>query len=93
MDESVRNENESVDDVMARWVTEDECTICCSTLKESDVLVIPASCQHKYHSDCIITWLKTRAECPMCRALIRPLLQDDDDEADKVVDNSQNEAT
>ena len=92
MDESVRNESESAEDVMKRWVTEEECTICCSTLKESDVLVIPASCQHKYHSDCIIKWLKTRAECPMCRrVLIRPLLLQDNDEADKV-DNNQNEA-
>lgn len=29
--------------------TEDECAICCTTLKDSDVFQIPAQCQHRYH--------------------------------------------
>ena len=38
------DKEETVDDIMARWVTEDECAICCTTLKDTEVLVMPVTC-------------------------------------------------
>ena len=36
-----------------RITTEDECAICCATLKDTDVLTVPAACQHRYHEACL----------------------------------------
>ncbi len=42
------------------------CPICLSEFTNGDVLIrIP--CSHVYHGDCILTWLKTNATCPVCR--------------------------
>lgn len=42
------------------------CTICLEELAPGDVLKrLP--CQHDFHSDCLDTWLKTKACCPICQ--------------------------
>jgi hypothetical protein len=42
------------------------CTICLEELAAGDVLKRPP-CLHDFHSDCLDTWLKTKACCPICQ--------------------------
>ena len=56
-------------------MTDDECSICCDSLKLSDkaaIFKVPGACQHRFHKDCIFQWLKKEAKCPLCRSDIRP---------------------
>ena len=55
-----------------KWDTEDECAICCNTLKMEDQVVFDMpNCAHHFHAECIFTWLKTKARCPLCQADIK----------------------
>jgi len=47
----------------------ENCSICLDNLI-SDIPIheIP-ECKHKFHSSCLITWLRVNKECPMCRGL------------------------
>ncbi|XP_048583731.1 E3 ubiquitin-protein ligase RNF115 [Nematostella vectensis] len=43
-----------------------ECAVCQEQLKlHEEVLMLP--CNHHYHKDCIIPWLKMHDSCPICR--------------------------
>ena len=42
------------------------CNICLDAFKVGNVVRI-LECKHEFHEDCIITWLKTRNTCPVCR--------------------------
>ena len=46
-----------------------ECAICLSSIDVGN-FVIELSCAHKFHSQCIRTWLMNRASCPVCRISI-----------------------
>ena len=44
------------------------CSICHETL-DDDIYTLP-ECNHKYHSNCIITWFRTgKKSCPLCNNL------------------------
>jgi RNA polymerase subunit RPABC4/transcription elongation factor Spt4 len=43
----------------------DECCICMDTENTSEWLMLP--CGHKFHRQCISTWLHTNQTCPICR--------------------------
>jgi uncharacterized protein (UPF0335 family) len=46
----------------------DICSICHETL-DGDIYTLP-ECNHKYHSNCIITWFRTgKKSCPLCNNL------------------------
>uniref|UniRef100_A0A914HNH7 RING-type domain-containing protein n=1 Tax=Globodera rostochiensis TaxID=31243 RepID=A0A914HNH7_GLORO len=46
------------------------CAICQDEIEHNrDALKIPP-CNHKYHKECINTWLKQKNTCPYCRATI-----------------------
>lgn len=46
----------------------DECSICFEAFSLSDPRKIVATeCQHPYHQNCIIPWIKLRENCPLCR--------------------------
>ena len=40
------------------------CSICLDYLNNNSAGL---ECNHYYHKDCIISWLKEKAECPNCR--------------------------
>ena len=46
-----------------------ECAICLTSIDVGN-FVIDLSCNHKFHSQCIRTWLTNKANCPVCRILI-----------------------
>jgi len=43
---------------------EEECSICLSPLLNESQLTM--ECSHKYHKNCITTWLKRQTTCPLC---------------------------
>lgn len=44
-----------------------ECVICLQELNINDDIVMLRKCNHYYHKECIITWLKENKNCPICR--------------------------
>ncbi|KAK7349350.1 hypothetical protein VNO77_06655 [Canavalia gladiata] len=48
----------------------DYCAVCLSQIyKREKVRSLPV-CNHRYHADCIGTWLKNHTTCPLCRSKI-----------------------
>ena len=45
------------------------CTICFDTYVNGNEIVL-LNCQHHYHKQCCIDWLKINKTCPFCRAVI-----------------------
>lgn len=42
------------------------CVICLNDLQKGEK-IIETHCEHLFHDECLITWLKTNISCPMCR--------------------------
>ncbi|KAK4274138.1 hypothetical protein QN277_017414 [Acacia crassicarpa] len=49
-----------------------ECLVCLSEFKEDETLRVLPMCNHAFHIPCIDTWLRSRINCPLCRAPIVP---------------------
>lgn len=47
-----------------------DCRICITDFVDGDVIT-SLPCKHRYHKRCIKTWLKRKAECPICRKNIK----------------------
>lgn len=45
------------------------CSICLDKLTEINCSVLP--CGHKYHFDCIYSWLEKDNSCPNCRIKLK----------------------
>jgi len=45
------------------------CPVCFDNYKQDEKLV-ELPCKHRYHKDCVTTWLAQHNSCPMCRAQI-----------------------
>lgn len=60
-------------------VDQNECPVCLEKfVAEDQLLLLP--CNHRFHSNCIIPWIKTNhARCPCCRADILVGVKKDDD--------------
>ncbi|ERN02855.1 hypothetical protein AMTRI_Chr12g237380 [Amborella trichopoda] len=43
------------------------CTICMCEMDFGTVDVRVMPCSHRYHGECIATWLANRSSCPVCR--------------------------
>lgn len=52
--------------------TEENCSICLITLPMMDpeVGIAVTTCNHKFHNQCLVTWLAENNTCPNCRKVI-----------------------
>ncbi|XP_055815746.1 RING-H2 finger protein ATL65 [Solanum dulcamara] len=50
-----------------------DCAVCLLEFEENDYMRTLPVCSHAFHVDCIDIWLKSHANCPLCRAgIFRP---------------------
>ncbi|XP_051144152.1 E3 ubiquitin-protein ligase Os04g0590900-like [Andrographis paniculata] len=45
-----------------------DCAVCLSEFEDRDRLRLLPKCGHAFHVTCIDTWLRSHANCPLCRA-------------------------
>ncbi|KAF8013623.1 hypothetical protein BT93_I1472 [Corymbia citriodora subsp. variegata] len=45
-----------------------DCAVCLLEFEESDYVRTLPACGHAFHVDCIDMWLRSHANCPLCRA-------------------------
>ena len=48
----------------------DLCSICFEPLEAGSRVYELGGCAHKFHQPCIRDWLKRKAHCPLCRAVV-----------------------
>jgi hypothetical protein len=48
----------------------DLCPICLIEYENTENLLQLPSCNHTYHSKCILTWLEKESSCPNCRNVV-----------------------
>lgn len=41
------------------------------------VTVMQTPCKHRYHEECLQSWMNSKLECPSCRTPIPPLNNED----------------
>ncbi|TXG64468.1 hypothetical protein EZV62_011462 [Acer yangbiense] len=49
-----------------------DCAVCLLEFEEDDYVRTLPGCLHSFHVDCIDIWLRSHANCPLCRACIFP---------------------
>ncbi|CAA6657732.1 unnamed protein product [Spirodela intermedia] len=54
----------------ARHLFYRECAVCLVEFEENDSLRTLPLCAHAFHVDCIDVWLRSHANCPLCRAAV-----------------------
>lgn len=47
-----------------------ECAVCLLEFEENECVRTLPACSHAFHVDCIDIWLRSHANCPLCRAAI-----------------------
>lgn len=45
----------------------------CSICYEENVFGVMTACRHFFHKECLLKWLKVKANCPYCRTEIKKL--------------------
>lgn len=58
------------------------CSICYIPFTGDNKVVALPKCEHLYHTECILSWFKTRTTCPICRLDMRDHLKPDDNRFD-----------
>jgi hypothetical protein len=63
--------NTQIKDLDSRFtkMLEGDCTICFNTISNP---VMEPNCQNIFCGDCLLTWLKTKPSCPLCRDNLQP---------------------
>ena len=51
---------------------EDLCSICLSNFDDKDVKIL--KCNHFFHNECIIEWLKVKEICPNCKVNLKSIV-------------------
>jgi hypothetical protein len=49
---------------------QETCSVCLTEFKDNDRVRSLPLCSHIFHLDCIDVWLRSNANCPLCRSLI-----------------------
>lgn len=49
-----------------------DCAVCLAEFEENDYIRLLPICSHSFHVDCIDIWLRSHANCPLCRGGIFP---------------------
>ena len=77
--ESIPRRNVSVEEE-AENATNDsfECGICIERFKQKDVVSTLGGCNHEFHEDCVMQWIRKKGKCPMCRGKV-PFFKCDSD--------------
>lgn len=47
-----------------------DCAVCLLDFEDDDTLRTLPICSHVFHMDCIDVWLRSHANCPLCRSLV-----------------------
>ncbi|XP_023511773.1 RING-H2 finger protein ATL65 [Cucurbita pepo subsp. pepo] len=47
-----------------------ECAVCLLEFEDDDYVRTLPICSHAFHVDCIDVWLRSHANCPLCRAVV-----------------------
>mmetsp|Transcript_16481 Transcript_16481/g.23039 ORF Transcript_16481/g.23039 Transcript_16481/m.23039 type:complete len:294 (+) Transcript_16481:240-1121(+) len=55
-----------IDQTLLEKISATQCSVCQDDFKEGET-VKQLPCEHYYHSDCILPWLKLHNSCPTCR--------------------------
>ncbi|KAF8654028.1 hypothetical protein HU200_062173 [Digitaria exilis] len=55
----------------------EECAVCLADLRDGERLRLLPACLHAFHIDCIDAWLQSNANCPLCRAPVVAIADDD----------------
>lgn len=58
------------------------CSICYIPFTADNKVVALPKCEHLYHTECILSWFKTRTTCPICRLDMRDYLRPDNEPSD-----------
>ncbi|KAK1269870.1 RING-H2 finger protein ATL65 [Acorus gramineus] len=53
-------------------LTSGDCAVCLIEFDEGDCVRTLPDCAHAFHVDCIDAWLRSHANCPLCRSRILP---------------------
>ncbi|KAG1355406.1 E3 ubiquitin-protein ligase ATL23-like [Cocos nucifera] len=57
-----------------RGLTEEEVKKLEEEMVEGQVARVLPGCRHAFHRPCVDAWLQVRSACPLCRALLLPLI-------------------
>ncbi|XP_050378039.1 E3 ubiquitin-protein ligase AIRP1-like [Argentina anserina] len=58
---------EDLERLMLQVVGDETCAICLEEYDQPAALVTRLPCSHYFHADCIVLWLHTHHNCPLCR--------------------------
>ncbi|CAL9068249.1 unnamed protein product, partial [Musa banksii] len=56
-----------------------ECSVCLAEFKQAERGRLLPRCNHRFHADCIDTWLQSHSTCPICRSAIETTAPDLED--------------
>ncbi|KAF3523969.1 hypothetical protein F2Q69_00049456 [Brassica cretica] len=55
---------------------EKRCTVCLEDFEPKETVMV-TPCKHMFHEDCIVPWLKSKGQCPLCRyVILKPTRRD-----------------
>lgn len=57
--------------VLTKDIEGEMCPICYSDYKAEETLTKIPICNHEFHYDCLVTWIKSNNVCPCCRGNVR----------------------
>ncbi|KAL1189791.1 RING-H2 finger protein ATL43 [Cardamine amara subsp. amara] len=70
------NENSRNTQDLSGEEDEKRCTVCLEDFEPKETVML-TPCKHMFHEECIVPWLKSKGQCPLCRSIIlKPEKQD-----------------